>query len=142
MIRRMTQLGFDFHRDRRLPLDHVRIVKGRQEMTALFCAPLLRRGQRVVKIVSDQMDLDAIAAKHAGLLNLLLGGCHRHENHAPLAQLSAHIGHALRMIPGRRTDEEILIRLFAHRVERASDLVGAHRAQILAFQINLRTEPV
>ena len=107
-------------------------------MPALLCTPRLRGGQSVVEIVADQVNLDVVATKDAGFLDFLLRRRHRHEDHTLHAQMLAHIRHALRMVARAGADEQFLPLLLAHSVERTADLVGPHRAEVLALEPDVR----
>ena len=140
VVRQLAQLFLDLHGDGGLAFDHIGIVERRQEIPAFLRAPLLRGGQADVEIVADQVNLDIVAAEHPGLLDLLLRRGDGHEDHAALAHVAAHEGDALGMVPGRGANEQLLIRLFAHCVQRAADLVGTDRAQVLALEVDVRAE--
>src|SRR5690606_38587667 len=60
---------------------------------------------------------------------------------APHTEMTAGVGHPLRMVASIRTDEMCLTWIggagLAHRREGAAQLVAAHRGQILAFQPDL-----
>ena len=146
MIGHLPQFFEDFDGDGGLPFDHVSIVEGGQEVTALFGTELLRRGKRIVEIVALEFDLDRVAAEHAGFLDFLLRRGHGHENHALHPEMAAHEGHALRVIACRCADEEPSARIsgqnLAHRVEGAAQLVGTHGGQILALEPDIGLEPV
>ena len=145
MIGHLSQLLNDLDRDGGLAFDHIDIIEGRQEMTTLFCAERLSRGEGVIKVVALQFDLDCITAEHPGFLDLLLWRCHRHEDHALHTEVAAHEGHPLRMISSRGTDKQPPFRIgrqnLAHRVERTAQLVGSHRRQIFALEPDVGFEP-
>ena len=67
-------------------------------MCASFGAMGLGRAQTIIEIVTNQAHLDIIAAKHFGLLYLLLRGGDGHENRALHIHMAAHIRHTLRMV--------------------------------------------
>ena len=107
-----------------------------------MCAPLSANSKRgavaFVEEIADQPDLDELAAEQPRLVDLLLRRRHRHEDHAPLAEMAAHEGEALRMVAGRSADEQFGLvaggKRLAEEIEGAADLVGAHRRQVLALQ--------
>ncbi len=111
----------------------------------MLCAIRLSRGKGVIEIIALQPDLDRIAPKHTGLLNLLLWGCHRHKDHTPDAKVPAHERNPLRVISSRGADKQPPVRIsgqhLAHRIEGPAQLVGSHRRQIFALQpdISLKT---
>ena len=124
--------------DRRLPLDDVLVVEWRHHMAAARLAEGDRGAVAIVEEVADQPDLHELAAKDAGLVDLLLRRGHRHEHHTLLAEMPAHKGKALGVVAGRRADEQRRIGATGQRVpeeiEGAADLVGADRRQVLALQ--------
>ena len=138
-IRRLPKLIQNLKRDRGLALDHIRVVERGKEMRTLPGGIVLGRLQGIVEVVAGQADLDSLLAKHPGLLDLLLGGRDRHEDHAPHPEMPAGKGHALGVVPGTRANKgpRPARNRLAHRVESAPDLVGPHRAQILALQPDL-----
>jgi hypothetical protein len=127
-IRRAAQLLHHLDRDRGLPLDHVRVVEGRQEMRPGLRAFRLGRRQRLVEEVAGQHDLDGIAAEGLGLQDLLLGRRHGHVDPPRHPEMRADEGHPLRVVARTGADEArgggIGRADLAHRVEGAADLVG------------------
>jgi hypothetical protein len=140
-IRGAGELVEDLERDRRLALDHVGVVEGRQEQGAHLGGEGLRSLQRRVEVVADQPGLDPAAAELPGLVDLLLRRRDRHEDDALDAEVPAGEGHALRVVAGRGADEAPALGTdregLAHGVEGPAQLVGADRAQILALQPDL-----
>jgi hypothetical protein len=104
-IGRAPELLHHLDRDRGLPLDHVRVVEGRQEMRAGLGAFRLGRRQRLVEEVAGQHDLDGIAAEGLGLQDLLLGRRHGHEDPPRHPEMRADEGHALRVVARTGADE-------------------------------------
>ena len=143
MVWRAAQLCLYFHSDRSLPLYDVLIVKWRQKMRALFGTKCLGRAQCGIKVVSNQLYRDKCTTKHPGFLNFLLGRGHRHEDHACHSEMATHERNALRMIAGTRAHKNRPFGdHFAHRVERATQFIGPHRAQILALEPYIRAKPL
>src|SRR5690606_36173278 len=95
---------------------------------------------------ANQLDLYMFAAELAGLVDLLLRRRDRHENHPGHIEMAAHEGNALRVIARAGTDKGLPAALraqhLAHGVERAPDLVGAHRRKVLSFQPDISVEPL
>ena len=133
----MAQLFEDLQPNRGLPFDHIGVVERRQEMPAGLRAIALRGRQRIVEIVPGQTNLDLIAAKTAGFVDLLLGRGDRHENRALHPEMPTGIGHTLRVVASAGTDKGARVgrsrQRLAHRIESAADLVAAHGRDILAL---------
>ena len=133
------QLVEDLGRDARLALDHVCVVERRQEPRARLGGKRLRRLQRVVDIVAQQPDLDPSPPKGVGLVDLLLRRRHRHED-VPARRNAGR--QRLRPAHGcrrwrRRSAWPCPRHRLPHRRQRAADLVGPDRRQILALQPDL-----
>ena len=96
---------------------------------------------RKIKGIGEQA-LDGIATEHPRLLDLLLRGRDRHEDHAGLAEMPAHEGDTLSVVPCRGRNEKVLFRSFTHGIEGPAQLIGSHRAQIFAFEPYIRTVQV
>ncbi len=116
-----------------------------------MCAPrVLREGecclQAIVKEIADQSDLDELAAKMPGLVDLLLRRGDRHEHNAPFAEMAADKGETLGVVAGGRADEEpgavAGLQRLAEEVERSTNLVGTDRRQILALEEHMRARLV
>ena len=120
------------------------MIERRNHHGALRRGIVERGAVAVVEIVADETDLDIVAAEGARLVDLLLRRRHRHEDHALLAEVPAHEGHALRVVAGRRADErpvDAFRQAFANEVESAANLVGSHRGEILPLQEDARSGP-
>ena len=142
-IRGLAELIHDLSRNRRLALNDIRIIKGRQKERALTGAEGLGRGEGLIKVIARQNNLDIAAAEHARLINLLLRRGDRHEDRTLHTEMTAGIGHPLRMVARAGTDETAHFRTgradFAHRVKGTAKLIAAHRRQILAFNPDIST---
>ena len=144
-VGRAAQLFQDFQAHGRLPLDHVGRIEGGQELRILLCGKGLGCGQRLVEVIPGQHDLDRVAAKDLGLVDLLPGRRHRHEDRAPGPEMTAGKGHAMRVIARAGANEMRIRRLtrhdpLAHCIERAPQLVAAHGGQVLSLEPDLCPE--
>ena len=114
------------------------MVEGRRHQRAFFRRKLLGGLVAGVEIIPGQADLDELAAEHPGLVDLLLRRRHRHEHHALLAEMPAHIGKALGVIARRGADEQRwpgrVVERLADEIERAANLVGSDRREIFPLE--------
>ena len=94
--------------------------------------------QRVIEIIARQADRHSIATKIFGLADLLLGRCHRHEDHTLDPEMATHEGHPLRVIARAGTDKlccfGVTRQYLAHRIERAAQFVGTNRREIFPLE--------
>ena len=137
-VRGLTQ---DFHSDRALARDHVRIFVGVDEAEPACLSQALRLDVRFVVGIAVQVHF-----RSAGLdrVDLDLGGRGRHDDHRRAAELLGGKGHALSVIAGRRGDDSARERRsgqIRHLVVGAAALEGEHRLHVLALQKHPVAEP-
>jgi len=137
-VRGLTQ---DFHSDRALARDHVRILVGVNEAELACPSQALRLDVRFVVGIAVQVHF-----RSAGLdrVDLDLGGCGRHDDHRRAAELLGGKRHALSVIAGRRSDDSAGKRRrgqIRHLVVGAAALEGEHRLHVLALQEHPVAEP-
>ncbi len=124
--------------NRGLTLDHVGIIEGRQEMCLPFGAIGLGGGKCLVEVVARQLDPDVVAAKDAGLVDLLLRGGDGHEDHPLHAKVAAGEGDTLGVVARTCADELVLVGLdgadLAHGVEGPAQLVAADGREVFALE--------
>ncbi|MNO94079.1 hypothetical protein D3C76_856910 [compost metagenome] len=136
-IQRTLMLTQDFHGDRALARDHIRIVKGRNKGAPAFPGQLQCIGQRKRKTFAMQYRIGA-PATNSDHLQLRRSG--RHYDGGTDPQLPRCQRHTLRMITGRSRDHAASLLRVAqlHQlVVGAADLEGKGRLQVFALEQDL-----
>jgi len=136
-VDRRLVLAQDFHRNRALAGDHVRVIERVHEGQAVLGFEFERVQVGIGVTFAGQHHLGAVRA-HCVDLDLRRG--HRHHDHRLAAQPLGRERHALRVVAGRGADHaprELRGAELHHLVVRAAQFETEHRLRVFALQQHL-----